>query len=121
MKNPTHEVTMTIAEWYNLEIRPSKVFHAESGKRIVGCAKRESGKDDVYYEMFFESGPNQFASGEASITCQVTDGVILVASGYEWTCPNCRRYSRQSETTTTVHCERCGMTYPVMDIFHVPS
>ena len=31
--------------------------------------------------------------------------VDIIASGYEWICPNCEHYNREIEATATVRCE----------------
>lgn len=34
------------------------------------------------------------------------ESVDLVASGYEWICPNCEKLNREIEVTATVECRR---------------
>ena len=37
--------------------------------------------------------------------------VDLIASGYEWECPNCEEVNREIEFTDTVCCGKCGGAY----------
>lgn len=39
------------------------------------------------------------------------ESVDLIASGYEWTCPNCERLNREIEVTERVTCGECGSQY----------
>lgn len=43
------------------------------------------------------------------------EGVELIASGYEWTCPNCDYLNREIELTETVECGACRKVYEVTD------
>lgn len=47
-------------------------------------------------------------------------GLVIVASGYEWICPNmsCHEYNRQPGVTEEVTCDNCGKTYEVRDHIH---
>jgi hypothetical protein len=44
--------------------------------------------------------------------------VDLVASGYEWVCPNCRRCNREIEISEEVTCQHCEHTFEVGDVHH---
>lgn len=47
--------------------------------------------------------------------------VELIASGYEWTCPNpkCEEHlNHEIEVKATVKCKKCKRTYPVSDYSH---
>jgi len=46
--------------------------------------------------------------------------VYLVASGYEWTCPECGHDNREDSVPVTldVTCDSCGETFPVIDWGH---
>jgi uncharacterized protein (DUF983 family) len=47
-----------------------------------------------------------------------TNTVDIIASGYDWTCPNCDDWQSTIEVTDTVTCQECGNTYPVNDHHH---
>jgi len=44
--------------------------------------------------------------------------VDLIASGYEWICPDCEHYQRIIAITETVTCEKCGEKFTVDEIHH---
>lgn len=44
--------------------------------------------------------------------------VDLIASGYEWTCPNCNAHNSEVEITTTVVCYACGTQCRVDEYEH---
>jgi len=37
--------------------------------------------------------------------------VDLIASGYEWTCPNCDHFHNEDAHKDTVECSNCGSEY----------
>jgi len=37
--------------------------------------------------------------------------VDIIASGYEWICPECGRFNTEIEITETVICEECGTEF----------
>ena len=43
--------------------------------------------------------------------------VELIASGYEWTCPECDKLNHEIEVTVTVKC-KCGQSYSTMPPEH---
>lgn len=45
-------------------------------------------------------------------------GVSLVASGYEWTCPDCDHFNTEIEVTERVKCGGCGKSFEVEDYHH---
>lgn len=40
-----------------------------------------------------------------------SERVDLIASGYEWICPNCEKYNREIESKEHVTCGQCGKTF----------
>lgn len=44
--------------------------------------------------------------------------VDLIASGYEWNCPNCGHFNKEIEITRDVVCEECEKMYEVEGTFH---
>ena len=44
--------------------------------------------------------------------------VVLIASGYEWTCPNCEALNKEIEVNEKVICASCGNVYLVEDVEH---
>lgn len=44
--------------------------------------------------------------------------VDLIASGYEWECPNCETLNHEIEVTEQVICSECLLTFPVNDYEH---
>ena len=44
--------------------------------------------------------------------------VSLVASGYEWICPNCDAHNNEIEITETVTCKECKRSFEVSDWNH---
>lgn len=49
--------------------------------------------------------------------------VTLIASGYEWVCPDeeCEHFNREIEITDTVTCRKCSKTYNVDEAYHAHS
>lgn len=39
------------------------------------------------------------------------ESVDLIASGYEWICPNCNHLNHEIEVTDVVKCGECGNCY----------
>ena len=37
--------------------------------------------------------------------------VDIIASGYEWICPDCQAYNREIEATQLVTCKDCGRVF----------
>lgn len=46
------------------------------------------------------------------------DSVELIASGYEWMCPECAAYNQEIEVVETVTCVECKTTFEVEDYEH---
>lgn len=46
------------------------------------------------------------------------NSVELIASGYEWTCPECNQYNKVIEVSTEVTCGTCEKTFQVRDYHH---
>lgn len=46
------------------------------------------------------------------------DSVDLIASGYEWICPDCKGYNREIGVTLYVSCKKCNRTFEVDDHLH---
>jgi hypothetical protein len=44
--------------------------------------------------------------------------VSLIASGYEWTCPNCDTLNKEIEVTEKVFCDNCANFYNVEEYNH---
>jgi uncharacterized protein (DUF983 family) len=44
--------------------------------------------------------------------------VDLIASGYEWTCPNCDELNHEIEITETVCCKDCKQKYSTGETHH---
>ena len=44
--------------------------------------------------------------------------VMLIASGYEWTCPECEHFNNEIEITEKVTCRGCKKTFKVEDYSH---
>ena len=44
--------------------------------------------------------------------------VELIASGYEWICPNCEEFNKEIEITEFVTCDKCNQEYKVQDYYH---
>jgi uncharacterized protein (DUF983 family) len=44
--------------------------------------------------------------------------VELIASGYEWTCPECEELKTEIEIKETVECKECGKQFSVADYYH---
>ncbi len=51
---------------------------------------------------------------------EIPDEVDLIASGYEWTCPDpeCDTFNHEIEITEDVTCKTCGRTYSVNNTYH---
>lgn len=51
---------------------------------------------------------------------QVLQSVDLIASGYEWICPDpeCETFNREFEARSTVQCESCRAVYQVDEVHH---
>lgn len=61
------------------------------------------------------------ANSEVSPTIEEDDDLFwveLIASDYEWTCPNCEVLNKTIEVVEQVACEKCGQTFPVNDYDH---
>lgn len=48
------------------------------------------------------------------------DEVELIASGYEWECPECYTLNHEIEITESVTCTQCRTKYDVSNYFDVP-
>ena len=46
------------------------------------------------------------------------ESVQLIASGYEWICPDCNSFNKEIEVTERVKCHSCKKTYAVDDYYH---
>ena len=46
------------------------------------------------------------------------ESVDLIASGYEWTCPECELLNHEIEITETVECHKCKKRYLVDEADH---
>jgi len=46
------------------------------------------------------------------------DGVDLIASGYEWICPNCETFNEEIEATDIVVCKGCRLSFKVNSVEH---
>lgn len=57
---------------------------------------------DNFYEWF-----NSLATPDL----EVYDSVDIVASGYQWVCPECDELNKEIEYTLEVTCESCGVTF----------
>jgi hypothetical protein len=42
---------------------------------------------------------------------ELTEAVDVIASGYEWTCPACKRWNMEIEHPVTVKCRKCEKEY----------
>ncbi len=47
-----------------------------------------------------------------------SEQVDIIASGYEWICPNCGRYNTCIETLEHVQCKDCQREYEVGEVLH---
>ena len=45
-------------------------------------------------------------------------GVELIASGYDWDCPNCGMPNHEIELTEFVTCEKCHLDFNVTECHH---
>ena len=45
--------------------------------------------------------------------------VDLIASGYDWDCPNCEHMNHEIETKDVVECEECRHIYQTGEAHHV--
>ena len=49
----------------------------------------------------------------------IDEYVDLIASGYEWVCPQCDRLNKEIDASNQfVKCENCKNSFEVMDIDH---
>lgn len=44
--------------------------------------------------------------------------VELIASGYEWMCPECKKMYKEIEVPEFVECKKCGKLFKVEDYYH---
>lgn len=44
--------------------------------------------------------------------------VEIIASGYEWICPDCKHYNKEIEVTEHVTCEECKTKHEVKEFHH---
>ena len=44
--------------------------------------------------------------------------VELIASGYEWTCPECGKLRNEIEITAEVYCPECDARFEVLEFHH---
>ena len=51
-------------------------------------------------------------------TEHIEEKVDLIASGYEWTCPQCGEINKEIEITETVTCRYCNLKAKVADYYH---
>lgn len=47
-----------------------------------------------------------------------TNSVELIASGYDWVCPNCDEFNHEIEVTEQVTCKHCQHIYTVAEYYH---
>jgi len=59
----------------------------------------------------------QFADHAYAASETEPRGVYLIAAGYEWECPDCKRLNREIETSETVTCD-CGQAFDVFATEH---
>ena len=45
-------------------------------------------------------------------------GVELIASGYEWNCPECETFNTEIEITEHVECDNCNQVFFVSESYH---
>ena len=48
----------------------------------------------------------------------IHQGIVLIAKGYEWICPNCEMNNTTIELVEKVSCAYCDTTCVVMDYDH---
>ena len=46
------------------------------------------------------------------------DTVYLIASGYEWVCPKCKKLKKEIEIKEEVFCRDCLIWFTVSDYYH---
>jgi ribosomal protein L37AE/L43A len=46
------------------------------------------------------------------------ESVTLIASGYEWECPECEELNGTFEVTEIVRCQKCGREFDVDNYEH---
>ena len=46
------------------------------------------------------------------------DNVVLIASGYEWTCPECDELNHEIEIENQVSCKNCNVVFEVTECEH---
>ena len=87
------------------------------GQWNIGVFVRYDGEDLVI----------RVAAGEFSIPIELPFAsydvrkltqVEVIASGYEWTCPNCEHFNSEIEVTETVTCSDCGEVFEVNEYHH---
>jgi hypothetical protein len=44
--------------------------------------------------------------------------VDMIASGYEWCCPDCPEMNHEIETKTEVKCHKCGKQFEIGEVYH---
>ena len=44
--------------------------------------------------------------------------IIMIASGYEWDCPECGEFNTEIETKEKVLCRACGRKFIVNEVYH---
>lgn len=49
---------------------------------------------------------------------QVRESISMIASGYEWICPNCDDFQKEIEIVQEVKCRNCGAEYEVSEVSH---
>ncbi len=48
----------------------------------------------------------------------IAETVELIASGYEWVCPDCKRLNNELAVTEYVNCAKCNAKFEVTDHCH---
>jgi len=56
--------------------------------------------------------------GENPTIEEEEESVELIASGYEWTCPNCDKLNEEIEILVKVKCVVCGREFEVENADH---
>lgn len=44
--------------------------------------------------------------------------VDMIASGYEWVCPECETYNREIGITEQIRCAKCNQEFEVKEAHH---
>ena len=88
---------MEVRRFIGLEVNVPTLSLSEFGQRLMQNIKGLM----LHYE-------NDLAEYDAANRQTTVD---LIASGYEWICPNCKCLNRQLEIIPTVECDRCGKGY----------